>query len=93
MPLYDYKCDACGPFEAWRKMAELSVPLPCPDCDAIATRVFKAPNISLSSGSLLQKIGSPEPRVVKRQGEPAKPTNQSQRGGRPWMLGHAPERL
>ncbi|MEM9904919.1 MAG: zinc ribbon domain-containing protein [Cyanobacteria bacterium P01_D01_bin.44] len=93
MPLYDYKCDGCGPFEAWRKMAEVTTPMDCPACSAIATRVFTAPNISLSSSSLIQKVGSSEPRLVKRKGDPAKPKNQSQKGGRPWMLGHAPERL
>lgn len=93
MPLYDYKCADCGPFDAWRKMAEVSTPMACPDCDAIAMRIFTAPNISLGSGSLLKRVGSSEPRLVKRQGEPSKPKNQSQAGGRPWMLGHAPERL
>ena len=94
MPLYDYDCDRCGSFEVWHKMAETSVPRACPDCSAIATRIFTAPNISLGSGSLLAKVGSSDPRLVKRQSEPAKPTNQSAKpGGRPWMLGHAAERL
>ena len=94
MPLYDYRCDRCGPFEVWHKMAETSTPRVCPDCDAIASRIFTAPNISLGSSSLLQKVGSSDPRIVKRQGEPAKPQNQSaKQGSRPWMLGHAAERL
>ena len=94
MPLYDYRCDCCGPFEVWHKMAETGIPRACEDCGAIATRIFTAPNISLSSGSLLAKAGSPEPRLVKRQREPAKPQNQSAKpGSRPWMLGHAAERL
>ncbi|MEL6940554.1 MAG: zinc ribbon domain-containing protein [Cyanobacteria bacterium J06598_1] len=94
MPLYDYDCNSCGAFEVWHKMAETSVPRACPDCSEIATRIFTAPNVSLSSGSLFKKIGSPEPRLVKRQSEPSKPTNQTPRkGSRPWMLGHAAERL
>ena len=94
MPLYDYNCGQCGPFEVWHKMADTRLPRACPDCDAIASRIFTAPNISLGSGSLLQKVGSPDPRLVKRKGEPPKPVNQSARSGtRPWMLGHAAERL
>ena len=94
MPLYDYKCDRCGPFEVWHKMSETGSPRVCPQCNAVVSRIFTAPNISLNSGSLMKKIGSPDPRIVKRQGEPAKPQNQSARPGtRPWMLGHAAERL
>lgn len=95
MPLYDYTCKDCGDFEVWRKMAELSIPLPCPDCESIATRLFIAPNISLNSGSLSSRIKSTaEPRLVQRKANPTpSPKNQSPRGGRPWMIGHAPERL
>lgn len=94
MPLYDYECDRCGPFEVWHKMSETSAPRTCPECEAIAARIFTAPNISLGSGSLMKKVGSSEPRLVKRQGEPAKSKNQSTRSGtRPWMLSHTAERL
>lgn len=94
MPLYDYNCDRCGPFEVWHAMAETGTPKACPDCDDSASRIFTAPNISLGSGSLMKRVGSKEPRIVKRQGEPAKPKNQSAKpGSRPWMLGHAAERL
>ena len=93
MPLYDYKCAECGPFDVWRKMAEVSTPLPCPDCGVVATRVFTAPNISLNTGSLSQVVSAAEPRLVKRQGELPPPTVQSPKGGRPWMIGHAPQCL
>lgn len=94
MPLYDYQCDSCGPFEVWHKMSETSDPRACPTCEVTASRIFTSPNISLGSGSLMKSIGSKEPRLVKRQREPEKPKNQSARSGtRPWMLGHAAERL
>ena len=93
MPLYDYKCAECGPFDVWRKMAEVTTPLACPSCGATAARVFTAPNISLSTGSLSRVGNSIEPRLIKRQGEPAQPTTQSAKSGRPWMIGHAPKRL
>lgn len=94
MPLYDYRCVTCGDFEAWRKMAEVSTPMPCPDCHETAKRVITAPNISLNSGSLSSKIGSAEPRLVQRREQPpSQPVSQSQPGGRPWMVGHSRERL
>lgn len=94
MPLYDYKCHDCGPFETFRRMAEVSNPMACPECEAIAIRLFTAPNVNLNSGSLFKSAASKEPRLVQRQGEPAQPLNQSPRkGSRPWMLGHPAERL
>ena len=94
MPLYAYKCDDCGPFDKFRRMAEVGNPMPCPECETIATRVFTPPSVNLNSGSLFKRAASQEPRIVKREGEPVKPQNQSPRSGsRPWMLGHAAERL
>ncbi|MBT9312228.1 FmdB family zinc ribbon protein [Leptothoe kymatousa] len=96
MPLYDYTCSDCGDFEVWRKMAEVSNPMPCPKCDTVAKRIFTAPNISLNSASLTSRIkGSSEPRLVQRRQDaaPSPRKNQTVPGGRPWMLGHAQERL
>ncbi len=95
MPLYDYKCHACGDFEAWRRMVEVSEPINCPDCDSTAVRIFTAPNISLNVGRLPSKLtGTSEPQLVQRQSHTPSPCrNLSPKGGRPWMLGHASERL
>jgi len=94
MPIYAYKCDDCGPFDKLRRMADVDTPMPCPQCEAVATRVFTAPNVNLNSGSLFKRAASKAPRLMKRRGEPAAPQNQSPRSGsRPWMLGHATERL
>lgn len=96
MPLYDYACSDCGDFEAWRKMAEVSNPMLCPQCNVVAKRIFTAPNISLNSTSLTAKIkGTSEPRLVQRRqnSSPSSPKNQSVQGGRPWMIAHSTERL
>ena len=94
MPLYDYTCRNCGDFEAWRTMAQVTTPMSCPDCDEQCTRLFIAPNISLNSGLTSRIQPSLEPRLVQRRSSAAPPPkNQSPRGGRPWMIGHAPERL
>ena len=93
MPLYDYRCDTCGDFEAWRKMADLDIPLICPTCDLTVKRLFSPPNINLNSGSLpTGDRAIKEPRVAKREAkEPSSARIQSSTGSRPWMIGHAPE--
>lgn len=95
MPLYDYRCDTCGDFEAWRKLADLAVAMTCPTCDSAAQQLFVPPNINLNSGSFSRvSRASKEPRLaVKRSQEPSKPRVQNAACSRPWMIGHAPERL
>ena len=43
MPLYDYRCPACGEFRAFRPMAESTQPQACPGCGAAAERALSAP--------------------------------------------------
>ena len=89
MPLYEYKCVTCGRFEQWRTLAEVGTPMFCPTCQAVAQRVFSAPNVNLNSGNL--RLGSretKEPRVVKssQDKEPTTPQYRQQQNGRPWMI-------
>jgi putative FmdB family regulatory protein len=96
MPLYEYRCNPCGEFEAWRSMDEYNAPINCPDCNQVATKIFSTPNINLNSGSLsaIARSQSAEPRLVKQeQREPAKPRYQSSTLHRPWMVSHAPARF
>ncbi len=46
MPLYDYACAACGPFRAFRPMAESDRPHPCPACAAAAVRTLTTPYLA-----------------------------------------------
>ena len=40
MPVYEYACEACGPFTALRPMAQFKDPHDCPDCgDAVRPRL------------------------------------------------------
>lgn len=43
MPLYEYRCEQCGPFEQRRQSEDASRPLPCPRCSATARRVYTPP--------------------------------------------------
>lgn len=40
MPVYEYMCDACGPFTDIRPMSEFDLPQPCETCGASAPRVI-----------------------------------------------------
>jgi putative FmdB family regulatory protein len=45
MPVYEYLCNACGPFTDMRPMSECDDPQDCPRCDGSAPRVIlTAPN-------------------------------------------------
>ena len=43
MPLYDYHCEACGPFRSWEAMSAAELAIPCPDCAETAPRSVSAP--------------------------------------------------
>jgi putative FmdB family regulatory protein len=43
MPLYDYRCAGCGPFEARADASSAGAGASCPECGAPATRAFAAP--------------------------------------------------
>jgi len=47
MPVYDYSCEDCGTFTAFRPMSAFDAPCGCPGCGAEAPRVFlSAPAIA-----------------------------------------------
>jgi putative FmdB family regulatory protein len=91
MPLYEFQCETCGPFEQWRTLAEASNPMLCPTCQTAAKRLFSPPSLILTSGTLrVRGEQNSEPQLVKRSQdrETASPKYQSHRHGRPWMIGH-----
>ena len=49
MPIYDYLCAACGPFEARRPMSESAAHSPCMRCQSPAPRTVSAPRLNLMS--------------------------------------------
>ncbi|MGK7913566.1 MAG: FmdB family zinc ribbon protein [Synechococcus sp.] len=89
MPLYEYQCQECGPFDAFRSLADRDKPLECQSCSGPTSRIFSPPTM-LSIGLSGIRRPSEEPRVVKRSSdrEPPKPQNTVKTGGRPWMFNH-----
>ena len=51
MPVYDYLCAGCGPFEARRPMSESQALTPCVVCRAPAPRSVSAPRLNLMSSN------------------------------------------
>jgi len=51
MPMYDYQCPSCGPFEASRRLAEYKQPHDCPVCHTSSPRMMSAPQLNTMSAS------------------------------------------
>ena len=93
MPIYEFLCATCGPFEQRRSLEEAGEPMTCPACQVVAQRVYSTPGVILTSGAVCRRIEeSAEPTVVRRQApeEPLPPrTLQQSARDRPWQVGHA----
>jgi putative FmdB family regulatory protein len=58
MPVYEYLCDACGPFDELRPLAAFAQPCECPVCGAMAGRnLVSAP--ALGGSALGGSAGAP----------------------------------
>jgi putative FmdB family regulatory protein len=100
MPRYNYSCQRCGPFEAWRSMSMSDDPADCPACGKASPRALSLPNMSFVDGATRtaharNEKSAHEPEVVQRpiaMRDPDKPRSKPKpaRGhrDRPWMVGH-----
>jgi putative FmdB family regulatory protein len=92
MPVYEFLCENCGPFEVRREIKDASKPMVCPTCKAVAERVFSAPGLIMTPYALRRRIErGVEPHVVRRSrnGEPnPKKASLYRNTGRPWMIDH-----
>jgi len=61
MPTYDYACDQCGGFDAFRTLAARNEAATCPDCGGASPRVFaSAPRLALMEGSTRRAMDTNE---------------------------------
>ena len=97
MPIYEFLCETCGPFEHQRSFDEANNLMPCPTCKAVAKRVYSIPGLvktppALAKARLRAEKSAYEPELVRRQrpaGEEfSGSTTVHQQHGRPWQLGH-----
>lgn len=94
MPVYDFICGDCGPFERRRSFAEADDPVVCPSCQGKAKRVYSMPYTkrmptALSGVMDRAEKSAHEPEVVQRPvGGSAPGHGHRHSHGRPWALGH-----
>lgn len=61
MPTYDYACQDCGGFDAFRRLAQRNEPAVCPECGGASPRVFvSAPHLACVSSSTRNAIETNE---------------------------------
>ncbi len=92
MPIYEYRCDGCGPFEERRLFGEAGEAATCPECGAQAQRLYTMPNTRRMPAGLSKAMGraeksAHEPEVVQRSvGGSGREHGHGH--GRPWAIGH-----
>ncbi|WP_156809147.1 FmdB family zinc ribbon protein [Arthrobacter sp. TB 23] len=88
VPLYEYRCGECGPFEQRRSTGELGQPMPCPRCSTIAKRVYTPPAVGFRSGT--SSRGNIDDRVRLDRARTGEPSFTEAPGGRrfPSDAGH-----
>jgi putative FmdB family regulatory protein len=72
MPLYDYRCQTCGPFREWRRMQQYEQSVPCPLCSLPAPRLPTSPMVPVLSANeriahARNEKSAHEPAVVRRE--------------------------
>lgn len=92
MPTYAFTCEACGPFELIRPLAESAAPARCPGCATIGERVFTPPALALLDEPTRRALdeehrSAHEPDVVgeRRAGRPLPHRHEP---SPPWVLSH-----
>lgn len=71
MPLYEFRCPQCGPFDRWLGFDETKDDLTCPTCTRPAPRVFTAPGVRTTGGPLASVSRGDRARYDRaRTGEP-----------------------
>lgn len=72
MPVYEYRCTTCGPFDHHREMAQATAPLPCPTCSNAARRAYTVPGVRSRAGLVGTASTSDRARIDRaRTGAPA----------------------
>jgi putative FmdB family regulatory protein len=71
VPLYEFRCPCCGPFDLRRDMQDAADTAPCPFCDQAARRVYSVSGGRPWSGPLRDATKADRARVERAlSGEP-----------------------
>jgi putative FmdB family regulatory protein len=70
VPIYEFLCRECGPFEQQRSFAEASDPMRCPSCGLAARRTYTMPatkNLPAAFSNAMDRVEKSvhEPEVVR----------------------------
>ena len=87
MPLYDYRCPACGAFEAQTSMAAREQRRPCPHCAQASPRIPSGAHIARADLAPLAREERCRHEPLTHTHKTSTPRAGAARG-RPWMLGH-----
>ena len=105
MPLYEFRCPQCGPFDVRRDMQDAADAALCPICDQPARRVYSVSGFRSWNGPLRDATKVDRARVDRaRSGEPvitgppsgrrlSRPRGISTDPGRPWVTRAQARRL
>lgn len=71
MPIYEFLCEECGPFEERRSFEEANSVAICPGCGTTARRVYSMPNLKTTPAALSNAMNraeksAHEPEVARR---------------------------
>jgi putative FmdB family regulatory protein len=98
MPIYEFACRGCGPFDVQRPMAQAAEPADCPDCGAAAARRFSAPasraaiSAGVRAGLAAEERSRDAPQRVNGahigHNHAGHAHSHGTSGGRPWQLSH-----
>ena len=65
MPLYEYRCPACGEISTVvARISEVERTTPCEHCGAVAERIISRPSVHLSKASKLDRLDPKYDRMV-----------------------------
>jgi putative FmdB family regulatory protein len=71
VPVYEFRCADCGPFDLRRDMQDAADTAACPSCDQPARRVYAVSACRRSTGPLRDATKADRARVDRsRSGEP-----------------------
>jgi putative FmdB family regulatory protein len=91
VPIYAFTCPGCGPFDVSRAVADAGAPASCPNCGALARRVFSPPGLALLRKPVrglldLEEKSAHAPEVVAHKSGRALPHKHEPTP--PWVLSH-----
>jgi putative FmdB family regulatory protein len=71
MPLYNYVCPTCGPFDDWRPLSQAEADAACPSCATLSRRSVAMPFLACVSREVRiahqrNERSADQPRVVGR---------------------------